>query len=324
MPTHDHAGYPVTGASPQAVEMLQTALHELRCYFRDPVATVNAALAEAPDMVMGHVLHAYLHLLGTEPAALPVARQSYGCAAKLPATARESLHVEAVRLLTQGRWRDAGRTLEDIAIDYPRDALALQVGHQIDFFTGDSRMLRDRIARALPAWSSGMPGYHSVIGMYAFGLEETGHYTEAEVHGRRGVELEPHDGWSQHAVAHVMEMQNRQRDGIAWMRANPSAWSHQSFFAVHNWWHLALYHLDLGEIDEVLALYDDPIYGKKSGVILDMLDASALLWRLTLRGVKRANAFFLPAGAAEPALPGRRRSAPSGGSEPHAVGSVWA
>jgi aminoglycoside/choline kinase family phosphotransferase len=29
-----------------------------------------------------------------------------------------------------------------------------------------------------------------------------------------------------------------------------------------------------------------------------------------------------PAGAAEPALPGRRRSAPSGGSEPHEVGSV--
>jgi len=32
----------------------------------------------------------------------------------------------------------------------------------------------------------------------------------------------------------------------------------------------------------------------------------------------------LPAGAAEPALPGRRRSAPSGGSEPHEVGSVGA
>ena len=32
----------------------------------------------------------------------------------------------------------------------------------------------------------------------------------------------------------------------------------------------------------------------------------------------------LPAGAAEPALPGRRSSAPSGGSEPHEVGSVGA
>jgi hypothetical protein len=90
-------------------------------------------------------------------------------------------------------------------------------------------------------------------------------------------------------VAHVFEMQSRQRDGIAWMRANPQAWSHESFFAVHNWWHLALYHLDLNEIDEVLALYDGPIYGKRSGVILDMVDASALLWRLTLGGVDVGN-----------------------------------
>ena len=289
MLTKDHAGYPISGANAKGVERLESALHELRCYFRDPVATVNAALAEAPDMVMGHVLRAYLHLLGTEPAALPVARQSCAQAANLPATDRERLHVEAVRLLTEGRWRDAGRTLEDLAIDYPRDALALQVGHQIDFFTGDSRMLRDRIARALPWWSNGMPGYHSVIGMYAFGLEETGNYQEAEAHGRRGVELEQHDGWSQHAVAHVMEMQNRQRDGIVWMRANPGTWSHESFFAAHNWWYLALYHLDLDEFDEVLALYDGPIRGKQSGVILDMLDASALLWRLTLRGVDVGN-----------------------------------
>ena len=286
---NDPAGYPVSGADPAAVERLETALHELRCYFRDPVATVNAALVEAPDMVMGHVLHAYLHLLGTEPATLPVARQSCERAAKLPATGRERRHLEAARLLTAGRWRDAGRMLEDLSIDYPRDALALQVGHQIDFFTGDARMLRDRIARALPSWSSGMPGYHALLGMYAFGLEETGNYNEAEAHGRRGVELEPHDGWSQHAVAHVMEMQNRQRDGIAWMRANPQGWAHESFIAVHNWWHLALYHLDLGEIDEVLALHDGPIYGKRSGVILELIDASALLWRLKLRGVDVGN-----------------------------------
>ena len=125
-----------------------------------------------------------------------------------------------------------------------------------------------------------MPGLPRVLGMHAFGLEETGDYARAEAPGRRGVELEPRDGWAQHAVAHVLEMQNRQADGIAWMRANPTAWARDSFFAVHNWWHLALYHLDLGDIDEVLALYDGPIYGGRSGVVLDMIDASALLWRL--------------------------------------------
>ena len=279
MQTRDSAGYPISGASPSSLEHLETALHELRCYIRDPVATISAALAAAPELVMGHVLMAYLHLLGTEPSGLPVARQACADAACLPATERERRHVEAVRLLSDGFWRDAGRMLEDISIDYPRDALALQAGHVIDFLTGDTRMLRDRIARALPSWSENQPGYHALLGMHAFGLEETGDYRHADAAGRRGAELEPRDGWSQHAVAHVMEMQNRQRDGIDWMRADSDAWSHESFFAIHNWWHLALYHLDLGEIDEVLALYDGPIYGKQSPVVLDMIDASALLWR---------------------------------------------
>jgi hypothetical protein len=68
------------------------------------------------------------------------------------------------------------------------------------------------------------------------------------------------------------------------MRANPDNWARDSFFAVHNWWHLALFHLGQDEVGEALALFDGPIYGKASSVILDMVDASALLWRLHLRG----------------------------------------
>jgi hypothetical protein len=249
---------------------------------------------------MAHVLKAYLHLLGTEPTALPVARDCLAAASRLPASPRERAHVEAARQLVQGAWHAAGRALEDIAIEHPRDALALQAGHQVDFFTGNARMLRDRIARAMPAWSSDMPGYHAIVGMHAFGLEETGDYARAEAQGRRSVELEPRDGWGQHAVAHVMEMQGRQRDGIAWMRADPDAWSRESFFAVHNWWHLALYHLDLGEIEEVLSLFDGPIYGARSTVVLEMIDASAMLWRLHLRGIDVGNRWGAVADAWEP------------------------
>jgi hypothetical protein len=136
--------------------------------------------------------------------------------------------------------------------------------------------------------------------MHAFGLEETGNYARAEAQGRLSVELEPRDGWGQHAVAHVMEMQGRRREGAAWMRANPDAWSRESFFAVHNWWHLALFHLGLDEIDEVLALFDGPIYGKTSPVILEMVDASALLWRLYLRGVDVGNRWNAVADRWEP------------------------
>ena len=281
----DAAGHALSGATADSIAHYETAAQQLRCYIGDPVATIDAALAAAPQMVMAHALKAYLHLLGTEPAGLPVARACHEAAARLPADERERGHLDAVRLLSEGRWRAAGRVLEDVAIAWPRDALALQAGHQIDFFRADSRMLRDRIARALPAWSPSIPGYHALLGMHAFGLEETGDYAQAEKQGRAAVELERRDTWAWHAVAHVHEMRNRPADGIAWMTADTGAWSEDSFFAVHNWWHLALYHLEVGAIDEVLRLFDGPIFGKRSTVVLDMIDASAMLWRLHLRGV---------------------------------------
>lgn len=282
---HDALGNAMTGANAEGMRHYETALRQFQCYIQDPVATIDQALAAAPEMVMAHVLKAYLHLLGTEPEALPVARDCHRMATRLPATPRERGHVRAIGELCYGRLHAAGITIEDVAIEHPCDVLALQAGHLIDFYTGSSRMLRDRIARALPAWSAGMPHHHAVLSMHAFGLEETADYAQAERQGRLAVEAEPRDGWGWHAVAHVMEMQGRQHDGMAWLGGNAGTWANESFFAVHIWWHLALYHLDFGEIDRVLALYDGPIYGARSPLVLDMIDASAMLWRLHLRGI---------------------------------------
>ncbi|RKT43002.1 tetratricopeptide repeat protein [Thiocapsa rosea] len=285
MTRNDALGLPMSGADTTAGDLYHQALHEFQCYRGDPVATAEQALSRSPEFVMARVLHAYLHLLGTEPDGFAVARADLESAGTRPSTARERAHLNAVQHLLDSEWHVASRILEDIAIEHPRDILALQVGHVVDFYTGASRLLRDRIARALPSWSADMPGYHAVIGMHAFGLEETGLYARAEAAGRRAVELERHDAWAWHAVAHVMEMQGRTTEGIAWLRSDSDAWSVDNFFAVHIWWHLALYHLEMGEVDEVLRLFDGPIYGPRSRVVLDMIDASALLWRLQLRGI---------------------------------------
>jgi hypothetical protein len=285
MTFQDIHGHALSGADDQATEHYDAACALLRCYLNDPLAEAQAALARAPDMTMAHVLVAYLNLLGTEPGGLQPAREAHAAAARCPATEREAMHVAAAGALAQGQWHHAGRILEDLSIRHPQDLLALQVGHQIDFFTGHSRMLRDRIARAESFWHAGMPGHHAVLGMLAFGLEESGDYARAETLGRRSVELEPRDGWGWHAVAHVLEMQDRRREGIAWMTQDTPAWSEGSFFAGHNWWHLALFHLGLDQIDEVMALLDQRILGSASPLVLDLIDASALLWRLQLRGV---------------------------------------
>ncbi|HSV71404.1 MAG TPA: tetratricopeptide repeat protein [Methylibium sp.] len=285
MTIKDLQGHALTGATPAALDAYEQALHQTRCLVGDPVASVDRALAAAPDMTMAHALKAWLMLLGTEPSGPAAARACCAAGAALAADERERAHLRGAALLADGHWHTAARALEDLALAHPRDALALQVGHQLDFFTGDSRMLRDRIARALPSWDAGTPGFHALLGMHAFGLEETGDYDAAERQGQRAVELQPHDSWGWHAVAHVAEMRNAPRAGIAWLQPNTTTWAEGSFLAVHNWWHLALFHLELDDIDEVLRLYDAAIGGPASSVVLDLLDQSALLWRLMLRGI---------------------------------------
>jgi hypothetical protein len=296
----DCRGQALTGATDKSLPHYEAAVRELNLFINDPVASVDKAIAESPDFVMAHALRAWLHLLGTEPAGIAVARASRDAAWKLPATAQEQGHLNAINHLIEGRWHQAAQVMEDVAIENPHDLLALQVGHQLDFFRGEARMLRDRIARALPSWSNTVPGYHTMLGMHAFGLEETGDYIAAEVAGRTAVALNARDSWAQHAVAHVMEMQGRQQEGITWMTGNSEGWSRDSFFAVHNWWHVALYHLDLGQADEALKLFDGPIYGAKSKIILEMIDASAMLWRMHLRGVDVGNRWQAVADAWEP------------------------
>jgi hypothetical protein len=177
------------------------------------------------------------------------------------------------------------RRYGDLLVDYPRDSLALQLARLGDFCLGQSTLLRDRVAQALPHWDEHTPGYGYVLGMHAFGLEETARYARAEQTGRRALELNRRDPWAIHAVAHVMEVQGRVDDGIAWLAAREADWAPDNGFAFHNGWHLALYHLDRGDVARVLERYDARIRPRRSDVVLERIDASAMLWRLHLRGI---------------------------------------
>ena len=281
----DRQGNPVSGATPEAVPAFDQAVSEFNLYRNDPVATADRAVAAAPAFLMAHVLKAYLYALATEPAAAAEASRIVEAARGLDADEREASHLAILDRLLQGNWVAAAVAMDLHNMRYPRDLVGLQAGHLMDFFRANARDMRDRIARVLPHWSPAVPGHSIVLGMYAFGLEEAGDYARAEAMGRQALDLEPLDCWAHHAVTHVMEMQGRAQDGIGWMIAREPHWAaDDNFFKVHNWWHRTLYHLDLGQVDEVLRLYDGPIRASRSVIALDMLDASALLWRLHLAG----------------------------------------
>lgn len=281
----DRQGNPLSGATPAAAEALDQAVAAFSLYRGDPVAAVDRAIAEAPGCPMAQLFKTYLLALSTEPEAIAAAAGILRDLQDVRLDDREASHRSALEALIAGEWTVAADRLDRHNAEYPLDLIGVQAGHLMDFYRASSRNLRDRIARVLPKWSDGVPGYPVVLGMYAFGLEETGNYARAEDVGRSALDREPLDCWAHHAVAHVMEMQGRAQDGIGWMITREPDWAAEdNVFKVHNWWHRALWHLDLGQVDEVLALYDGPIREQRSSVVLDLVDASALLWRLTLCG----------------------------------------
>jgi hypothetical protein len=283
----DARGNPVSTHSDDVLDRYETAQSLFHGYYGDPLAGIDEVLARDPDFVMGHLLRAGMLITASDQCVESMLRESVQAAEGLHAGAndRERRHTAAARAWLDGRLHESLARYADILVDYPRDTLALQVGHIGDFLLGRSTMLRDRVAGILPAWDTHMPDFGYVLGMYAFGLEETNLYDEAEAQGRRALDMNRRDPWAVHAVTHVMEMQGRVEEGIAWLNSRREDWSAENMLAVHNWWHLALFHLDRDETDQVLALYDQRLREESSGQVLDLIDASAMLWRLWLRGV---------------------------------------
>jgi tetratricopeptide (TPR) repeat protein len=273
--------------SQTALEHYEAALTQFQSYRGDALATLEAATAADPSFVSAHLFKAFVLYTLSEKKYLPDAVAALDqarahAAAMLP---REKALLAAGDHLMRSEWDEACATFDAVLAEHPRDALALQTAHLMDFYRGDALNLRNRIARVLPSWSATMPGYSYVLGMLSFGLEECNQYPDAEKIARRALDIEPKDGWAVHAVAHVMEMQGRIHEGIEWLESREQDWAPDNGFAFHNWWHLALFYLDKGEIERVLHLYDTAVHPEPPVFALSLVDATALLWRLKLEGV---------------------------------------
>lgn len=302
MSLEDSRGCPVSTRNAAAVAQYERALRLSVSYRLDPLAVIQAALEADPGFAMGHCLRAGLMIMATDRMTVPLLSESIEAVESLGRRAndRERAHAAAARSWLHGDFAGSIRRYGEILLDHPRDLLALQVAHVGDFLLGSSTMLRDRVAQVLPEWDTSAPGYNFVLGMYAFGLEETGLYSRAEDIGRRALGIDPIDAWGVHAVTHVMEMQGRIREGIDFLTSREQDWAENNGFAFHNWWHLALFHLDAGNVAQVLDLFDRRIRPAPSQVPLEMIDASAMLWRLTLRGVDMGDRWRALASCWEP------------------------
>ena len=283
----DARGYAVTLSRPAALDAYERAVHAFNTYRGDPLVPLDEALAldegfAAAIATRALVLCSFLERRFMREALATLER---GRTALERATPRERALAAAAQRIAEGEWRAGALALDEVLARHPLDIVALQTAHILDFALGDAICLRNRVSRVSPAWSATVPGYAYVLGMHAFGYEECNQYAEAERAGRRALELAGDDCWAVHAVAHVMEMQGRIDEGVAWFDATRNVWSGKdNGFAYHNAWHLALFHMDGGAHDKALEVFDAWLAGGGE-LAMTRLDATALLWRLMLEGV---------------------------------------
>jgi hypothetical protein len=286
---HDVRGLPQTAASAAAQRAFDATVEAYMAFETQTGDRLKETLALDPQMPLALCLKGCFLLLFCKRALVAPAERALAAAraaaAERGATARETRHMDALQLWLDGDLAAAATLWDAILIDHPHDIVALRLAQYLHFYLGDAQGLRASVARPIYAWDDSLPGYGYVLGIEAFALEECGDYVAAEATGRAAIERNPADIWAAHAVAHVMEMQDRPAAGIAWLDGLEPNWGACHNFTYHVHWHRCLFRLEQGDHAGVLADYDAKVRADKSSEFLDVTNAIALLWRLEQRGI---------------------------------------
>ena len=294
----DARGLSVCIASPKAVAAFDHLVAGYLTYRADTPARLTALLEADPDCALAHCMQGYFAMLAFKKAVVPVAAQAARTAQSLAAdaTVRERNHIAALTAWTEGELDQAIGLWESILRSHPHDVIAFRLAHFVNFWLGRPQDMAASVERVMPAWSEDIPGYPTILACRCFAQEEAGNYLAAEPSGRRAIELDPGDLWAAHAVAHVMEMQGRRREGLEWLTTLAPNWEGSHNLQHHLWWHCAVFRLEDGDPAGVLELYDTrfrnlaaPLTVASPDVYIDVQNAASMLFRLQRLGVDVGN-----------------------------------
>lgn len=295
---HDIHGMPISTDSRDAAVAFDRAVEAYAKFRADTPVRLKELLAADPEFGLAHCLKGYFAMLSYKQANVPVAVEAAAMARRLTASAtpRERSHVAALEAWAAGDIDRAVATWEETVRAHPHDLLAFRLAHGTNFWLGRPEAMRASVEHVVSKWSRDLSGYGTVLACRSFANEEGGDYALAEQAGRAAVELDPQDVWATHAIAHVMEMQGRHAEGIAWLDELERHWGDSANLVHHLWWHRALFHLERGEFDAVLDLYDRrfrnlsaPLTVAQPDLYIDVQNAASMLFRLELLGIDVGN-----------------------------------
>lgn len=175
---------------------------------------------------------------------------------------------------------------EQVLKAYPQDLSTLKLVQYHAFNDGDAATML-RLAKSCESANADRAPVHSMI---AFGHEQLHDLDAAEAAAQRALVLDEAEPWAHHALAHIHLGRSTTRDGLAFLLDRAPHWKGlNSFMFTHNWWHVALFEIAEGDVDQALKLYDERCWGVQPDYSQDQINAISLLARLECAGVSVGN-----------------------------------
>lgn len=274
---------PVTAACREALDIVHRFGSELVSHGND-CRVIFEGLALDPDCGLAQAYAAGLHLsaMTREGQAQAFPHLEAANAVEAFATERERMTVAAISAWHSGDTTRAIRLLRAVVEAWPHDLVAAKFCQVLELGKGDFEgMLR---TSALAVAPEGRAGH--ALGLHAFAVEQAGDPELALRLARAAIELSPgKDPWAQHAAAHAMARMGQLVEGRAFLHAHATDWQRcSSFMLTHNWWHMALFSLELGDTQRALSAFDEHVWGVRKAHCQDQVNAISLLARLEMAG----------------------------------------
>jgi tetratricopeptide (TPR) repeat protein len=279
----DARGLDVTTDDPGAVAAADDFAARVLRLDQGAEAILDAA-ERWPEAAIIALYAAAFWLYGQTGSALANAAERLNAVEALTMNARERALYRALTLWQANDNLRAVEAMEAITAEWPGDLLTAKLAEFLYYVLGQQHMgprFRAHMDRLEPV-HSGDPDF---LAMAAFASELCADYPVAEARAERALALEPRNPWAQHALSHVLIRQGRVREGLAHM---------QSFLPLlatcarpihsHDAWHLALLYLEELDVAATMRVFHEHIWGTTPDLVVEQLDAIALLWRIEMAG----------------------------------------
>ncbi|APX14202.1 tetratricopeptide repeat protein [Tateyamaria omphalii] len=278
----DLYGLPITCTRDGTREGIDDFVHGF-ISFQTKAANILTAAKNDPENGLANAYAAILYMLLEAPAAPKLAQPFLDNARHATdLTPREQAAVEAARLFVAGDIPKLIELCEATVSAYPRDMVMLKLGQYHTFNIGDFPAML-RIAQKAQPEAEDIAYAH---GMLAFGFEECHLLDDAEAAALHALSLDASEPWAHHALAHIYLTRGQVAQGTAFLESVAHHWADlNSFMHSHNWWHLALFYISAGRIEDLLAAYDSHVWNQNRDYSQDQVGAVSLLARIEFAGV---------------------------------------